>query len=207
MRQHVNPLSRYFQEPLVFPSLNEMFIEPDLPLHIDIGSARGRFLLDMAIKVPSSNYLGIEIREPLVLQAEEDRIKGEIPNLKFLFANVNVSLPPWLKTIPKEVLDIISIQFPDPWFKRRHFKRRVIQPELIDSFSTSFLKGKRLFMQSDVIEIIQEMKAIVDSKNIFMTDNEKNLLNTDNPFPCKTQREIYVRSKNLPIYRLLYTKR
>ena len=74
MRQHVNPLSRVHQAPRPLPPLQELFARPSLPLHLDIGSARGRFLLAMARLHPLRNHLGVEIRRPLVQAAEAERI-------------------------------------------------------------------------------------------------------------------------------------
>ena len=69
MRQHVNPLSRFFQLPLELPEPHELFEHPSRPLHLDIGSARGKFLLSMASCKPEWNFLGVEIRRPLVITA------------------------------------------------------------------------------------------------------------------------------------------
>jgi hypothetical protein len=74
VRQHVNPLSRVHQAPRPLPPLQELFARPGLPLHLDIGSARGRFLLAMARLHPLRNHLGVEIRRPLVQAAEAERI-------------------------------------------------------------------------------------------------------------------------------------
>jgi hypothetical protein len=69
VRQHVNPLSVLYQQPLALPSPTELFADPSLPLHLDIGAARGRFLLAMAERCPERNHLGVEIRRPLVVAA------------------------------------------------------------------------------------------------------------------------------------------
>ena len=63
MRQHVNPLSKSFQEIEIIPSLDKIFQDPRLPLHLDIGSASGDFLFDLALENNNWNYLGIEIEK------------------------------------------------------------------------------------------------------------------------------------------------
>ena len=70
MRQHVNPLSRNFNQIESIPSLVEMFSDSKLNLHLDIGCASGDFLFDLALVNTSWNYLGIEIRERLVKTAK-----------------------------------------------------------------------------------------------------------------------------------------
>ena len=77
MRQHVNPLSRFFQIEKELPAPNELFENIDLPIHLDIGCARGKFLLQMASTHKDWNFLGMEIREPLVIAAEKERINAE----------------------------------------------------------------------------------------------------------------------------------
>ena len=66
MRQHVNPLSSNFNQIERIPTLSEMFCDAKLNLHLDIGSAAGEFLFDLAFVNNNWNYLGIEIREKLV---------------------------------------------------------------------------------------------------------------------------------------------
>ena len=70
MRQHVNPLSKNFKQIEKIPFLDEMFSDSKLNLHLDIGSAAGEFLFDLALVNTSWNYLGIEIREKLVKNAK-----------------------------------------------------------------------------------------------------------------------------------------
>ena len=89
MRQHVNPLSKNFNEIERIPSLIEMFGDPKLNLHLDIGCAAGEFLFDLALVNTSWNYLGIEIREKLVKTAKFKVREREIKNLYFAFGNAN----------------------------------------------------------------------------------------------------------------------
>ena len=129
MRQHVNPLSINFKEIERIPYLIEMFGNSKLPLHLDIGCAAGEFLFELALVNASWNYLGIEIREKLVKNAKLKVREREIKNLYFLFGNAhNILNDVQSKLIIKNVKSI-SFNFPDPWFKKRHYKRRVIQPE------------------------------------------------------------------------------
>ena len=207
MRQHVNPLSRFFQAPLELPGPEELFDNPELPLHLDIGSARGKFLLNMAAFQRNWNYLGVEIREPLVLAAERDREQLGLKNLKFVFCNANVSLETWLSSLVNNHLERVSIQFPDPWFKRRHQKRRVLQPELLLSIANALMPGFELFIQSDILDVIESMISIIDLSNCFVrSEGINSIWLEENPFCIPTERESYAISNSLPIYRTLYTR-
>ena len=207
MRQHVNPLSQFFQLPLSLPSKSILFQESNYPIHLDIGSARGEFLIELASKHPKWNFLGLEIREPLVNFAERKRKELKLENLKFLFCNVNVSLEEWLSKLDFEQLKRVSIQFPDPWFKRKHFKRRVLKISLLNSIARYMSKDGELFIQSDIFKLMESMTEVVDNSNYFDRKDVKGLkwLN-QNPYEALTDRELFVIKKNLPIFRAMYIR-
>lgn len=211
VRQHVNPLSRFYQLPRPLPPLEELFppplADPARPLHIDIGCARGRFLLDLAQQQPDWNHLGLEIRRPLVEAAEADRQALQLANLQVLFANANVSLPGWLKALPSGRLRRVTIQFPDPWFKKKHHKRRVLQPELLVALAESMAAGSELFVQSDVPEVIDPMVELIDACGWFSRPaGDPQPWLAANPLPLPTERERHVLAQGLPVYRVLWQR-
>ena len=202
MRQHVNPLSQFFQLPLSLPSKNFLFTESDYPIHLDIGSAKGEFLFELATKHPDWNFLGLEIREPLVSLCEKKRKKLELNNLKFLFCNVNVSLDEWLSDLDYGLLKRVSIQFPDPWFKRKHFKRRVLKTNLLNSIAKSMSEDGEIFIQSDIFKLFEYMTNTIDKSKYFNRKDERDMRFIDkNPYDVKTDRYLFYIKKNLQIYR------
>ena len=203
MRQHVNPLSSFFQVERDLPSPAELFADPSLPLHLDIGCARGRFLLAMAAEHPQRNHLGLEIRHPLVNAAEREREQLELGNLRFLFCNANVSLQRWLLAQQQSRLELVTIQYPDPWFKKRHHKRRMVQPELIGWLADAMPANAQLLLQSDVPEVIEQMLEAVTSAGGFEALDGGQWLQ-QNPLPISTEREQYVLAQGLPVYRRLF---
>ena len=207
MRQHVNPLSQFFQLPLSLPSKSILFRDSHRPIHLDIGSAKGEFLIELASKCPSWNFLGLEIREPMVIASERKRKKLELENLKFLFCNVNVSLDEWLSDLDSNQLRRVSIQFPDPWFKRKHFKRRVLKTSLLNSIARYMSKDGELFIQSDILKLIESMNNVIDKSTYFDRKDLQGLKFLDkNPYHASTDRELFVIKKNLPIYRAMYIR-
>ena len=207
MRQHVNPLSEFFQLPLSLPRNSFIFKQPYYPIHLDIGSAKGEFLIELAVNYPKWNFLGLEIREPLVISSERKRKQLNLRNLKFLFCNVNVSLDEWLLNLDYDQLKRVSIQFPDPWFKRKHLKRRVLQKSLLDSIAKYLSKDGELFIQSDIFELIEYMTNVIDNSKFFDRQTIDGLKWLDkNPYNVSTDRELFVLQKNLPIYRAMYCR-
>ena len=207
MRQHVNPLSQFFQLPLSLPSKNILFEKSHYPIHLDIGSAKGEFLIELATKYPDWNFVGLEIREPLVSLCEKKRRKLELTNLKFLFCNVNVSLDEWLSDLDFGQLKRVSIQFPDPWFKRKHFKRRVLKTNILNSIAKAMSKDGEIFIQSDIFKLIEYMTNTIDENRYFTRKNLVDLRSIEkNPYNVMTDREIFSLKKNLLIYRVMYIR-
>jgi len=207
VRQHVNPLSRFYQLPRPLPALAELFAEPELPLHLDIGSARGRFLLALAPLRPEHNHLGIDIRRPLVSAAEADRQAAQLANLRFLFANAGVSLPGWLAELPPGRLGWVTLQFPDPWFKTRHHKRRVLQPVLLHALAGAMAPGTQLFLQSDVRAVIEPMVALVEASGCYHRPAaDPQPWRPTNPLPIASERERHVEAQGLPVFRVLFER-
>ena len=208
MRQHVNPLSRNFNQIERIPSLSEMFSNPKLNLHLDIGCAAGDFLFDLALVNTNWNYLAIEIREKLVKTAKLKAREREIKNLCFLFGNANNILNNVKSKFIIENLKSISFYFPDPWFKNRHHKRRVVQPELINIFSNSLQKESLIFIKTDVKDLFDYMDFTISSNiNFKMIDKKDfNYSESFNPNKLKTNRENNVIFNQLDIFERIYMK-
>jgi tRNA (guanine-N7-)-methyltransferase len=157
-RQHVNPLKRELQVPAEPLDWSSAFTDPSLPLILDVGCGYGRFLLAFVNNVPGYNALGLEIREPVVDRANRWAENLELQRkVRFVLANATVSVENMLKTFPGP-LSLVTIQFPDPHFKRRHHKRRVVQPQLVSAIKALVPQGGRVFLQSDVLEVAENMR-------------------------------------------------
>ena len=208
MRQHVNPLSKNFDEIEIIPSLTQIFENSKLDLHLDIGCAAGDFLFDLSLVNPHWNYLGIEIRERLVKTAKLKLKEREIKNLYFIFGNANKTINDFQNKFLVKNLKSISFNFPDPWFKKRHYKRRVIQPEFINTLSNLMQKGSLLFIKTDVKDLFDYMDCTISSNLNFKKIDKKdfNYSESFNPNKLQTNREKYVVINELDIFERIYIK-
>jgi tRNA (guanine-N7-)-methyltransferase len=205
VREHVNPLAQKYQVAIAPPNWTTIFRDPQQPLHLDIGCARGKFALEMAQLEPNWNFLALEIREPLVHQANQWRDEAGLKNLHFLFCNVNTSARSLLSSLPVGTLQRITIQFPDPWFKRKHMKRRVVQPEIVQELANALVPGGMVFLQSDVLHVETEMVRRFAENSAFQRQGTEWL--TENPMPVPTEREQMVLSYGDPVYRAIFLRR
>ena len=208
MRQHVNPLSKHFDEIERIPFLEEMFDNPKLNLHLDIGCAAGEFLFDLALVNNKWNYLGIEIRERLVKNSRLKVHDKEIKNLYFIFGNAYNILNDLNNKFILNNIKSISFNFPDPWFKKRHNKRRVIQKDFINILSKSMQKGSFIFIKTDVKDLFEYMDCTISSNLNFKTldKNDFDFSASFNPSKVPTSREKYVVVNQLDIFERIYVK-
>ena len=208
MRQHVNPLSKHFFEIDPIPPLREVFENPKLPLHLDIGCASGDFLFELSSTNKNWNYIGIEIREKLVQNANLKIKNREYKNLYFSFGNANNFFEQSKNKTLIDSITSISFNFPDPWFKKKHHKRRVIQPEFIDFLSNSMKKRSLIFIKTDVKELFEYMELVISESIKFQKLANKDFLFDEsfNPNKIQTSREKYVLTNQLKVYESIYMK-
>ena len=208
MRQHVNPLSRHFDEIEKIPTLVEMFDVSKLNLHLDVGCAAGDFLFDLALINKNWNYLGIEIRERLIKTAKLKAQEREIKNLYFIFGSANNILNDSENNYLIKNVKSISFNFPDPWFKKRHLKRRIIQSDLINNLSNSMQKGSLIFIKTDVRDLFNYMDSMISSNINFEKIDKKdfNYSESFNPNKVLTNREKYAIINDFEIFERIYIK-
>jgi tRNA (guanine-N7-)-methyltransferase len=205
VRQHVNPLSQKYQQSTQPPDWEAVYGDLSHPLHLDIGCGRGLFLLQMAQQYPDWNFLGLEIREPLVHQAKLWQQDAGLTNLHYMFCNVNTSLALLLSSLKPETLHRVTLQFPDPWFKKRHQKRRVLQPELVDTLAQYLVQGGVVFLQSDVEAVAIEMCDRFLAHPALIKQGTEQWL-AENPLTVPTEREKTTLERGEPVYRALFVR-
>lgn len=157
-RQHVNPLKKELQDPTGPLDWNSIYEDPTKPLMLDIGSGYGRFLLGLTQVEPGRNALGLEIRDPIIKRANEwAKHLGLDSRVHFVRSNATVSIATMLETYPGPV-ELVTIQFPDPHFKKRHRKRRIVQDSLVKSVTDILAPQGHVLLQSDVLNVAADMR-------------------------------------------------
>lgn len=132
---------------------------------LDIGFGNGEALLTLAANNPDTNYLGVEIHEPgigrLMLMLE----RAGLDNVRIIQADaVDV-----VKTmLADNCLDGINLFFPDPWPKKRHHKRRLVQPELSMEFARVLRPNGRLHIATDWENYAEHISDVIDATGEFL---------------------------------------
>ena len=110
---------------------------PDAPLTVEIGFGLGDSFIEMAAADPTRNFVGVEVHEPGIGKCAYMAGTQNLSNVKI----INGDAIQLLKQLPENHIDRIQLYFPDPWQKKRHYKRRFVSPERMTIVTRSLKQG------------------------------------------------------------------
>jgi tRNA (guanine-N7-)-methyltransferase len=185
-------------EPLELAEL----VKPGFPVELEIGPGRGGFLFERLAAVPDLCMIGFEIRRKWATIVDDKlRAHGLGPRARVFSEDARTALP----RLPAASLARIYIHFPDPWWKKRHEKRLVVNPTLLPEVVRTLVPGGELFVQTDVEDRAAEYEAAISAASGLVPVPGGPRL-AENPFLARSPREHRAIKDGLPIHRLLYRK-
>lgn len=174
------------------------------PLELDVGFGRGRSFLERAAAHPEARVIGVELKAKWATKVEARREALGLSNARALRADVRELLA---RAGPEACLARVYLHFPDPWWKKRHGKRRVLGGGLLDRLALLLAPGGELFVQTDVEERAGDYAALLEAHPAFEPARPGGFLIEDNPFGARSNREVRAEEDGLPVYRLLARRR
>jgi tRNA (guanine-N7-)-methyltransferase len=199
IRQHVNPNQAHFAR-----FRGERPVLDERPVELEIGCADAQFLFERAARDPSRQYLGLEIREDLVKLVNRRARALAVP-VHAVFCQAQLHLT---EILPAGSVDRVYVNFPDPWFKRRHHARRMVDDTLAAGIATVARSGADLFVQSDVWDIALDAMSTFERDDRFSNlAGEWTFWRDGNPYGVRSWREQNAEATGLPIWRILYRRR
>ena len=158
LRQHVNPNQVHFAQ-----FRGERPVLDGRPIELEVGCADAQFLFERAARDPSRHYVGLEIREDLAKLVNRRARSQRVPvHAVFCQAQLHMTA-----ILPPGSVDRVYINFPDPWFKRRHHYRRMVDAALAAGIATVARPGAEVFVQSDVWDIALDAMATFERDERF----------------------------------------
>lgn len=152
----------------VLESFPAEWLDPSAPpLEIDVGCHRGLFLVDMAALFPAHNFLGVERQRERVARTRKKIERLGLGNA----AAVQGEGLETLKSLPPGRVDHIHVLFPDPWPKRRHHSRRLVQKEFLDLCATLLKTGGWLRLVTDDEPYAVAMRAAAEGAAQFVRED------------------------------------
>jgi tRNA (guanine-N7-)-methyltransferase len=201
IRQHVNPLrSDYFQI-----KLERLDLPADRPIEVELGSAEAQFLTERAAQDPGRSYVGVEIRREMVDMANKQAAHLGLAQVKSVFANMSVDLP---RLFAPSSVSRFFINFPDPWFKQRQRKRRVVGEELVDQLFELLTHDGEIHVATDIFDIALDAMAVLERETPrrFRSLQEPWSFLRQSQFTAQSWRERHCERSGFRIWRLAYRR-
>lgn len=152
-------------EPRLFPT-EELFGNSN-PLTVEIGFGMGDSLLEMAAANPQINFLGIEVHKPGVGKLLHGVVEQNLSNVKVFCHDAKEILA---HCLPPASIARLLIFFPDPWHKKRHNKRRLVQTDFITQQLPLLADGGRIHLATDwepyAEHMVEAMEAVEGIENL-----------------------------------------
>ena len=182
-------------------SLDER-IEGKGPIELDIGFGRGLSIFERAAASPESRIIGIEVKTKLAYKVNERLQKQELQNVAILCGDAREILK---RAEPAGSVQRVALHFPDPWWKKRHDKRRVIGEALLAELHRLMTPGGALFIQTDVEHRAEQYVGQLRDNPGFTLASDTGYVDA-NPFDARSNREKRAIEDGLPVWRILATR-
>ena len=131
-----------------------------LPITVEVGFGMGSSLIDMALEESNVNFLGIEVHKPGIGRVLNDIERLGIKNLKLICDD---AAEVFKSAFKEKSLERVLVFFPDPWPKKRHAKRRIIQPEFVQNISGKLKSEGYLHLATDWLPYAEHMIEVLES--------------------------------------------
>ena len=134
------------------------------PLVLEIGFGEGEFLINAAKRDGSRNYLGLEIKRGRFRKAVRAAEALSLENLKFLHIEAEIALR---QVFRKRMFDLVLVNFPDPWPKKKHSKHRIFNQEFISCLAKVLAGGGRTKIKTDQLSYIEQIVSEFKRSGLF----------------------------------------
>ncbi len=173
------------------------------PLEVEVGSGKGLFLRTAAAGRPETDFLGIEIAAKYARFSAAGLAKRAIPNAVVAIAD---ALAVFDELLPDACLAAVHVYFPDPWWKKRHKKRRMMREAFVRHVERTLLPGGRLHFWTDVEEYFHTTLDLVAAHTNLDGPYDVPVAPASNDLDYRTHFERRVRLHGEPVYRSEYVK-
>jgi tRNA (guanine-N7-)-methyltransferase len=137
---------------------------------LEIGFGNGNTLVQQAQENPQQNYIGIEVHEPGVGHCLIAAQKANINNLRLI---IHDAIDVLQQQLPLSSLNRINLYFPDPWPKKRHHKRRIVQPAFLELCADRLKPGGTLHVATDWANYAEHIDAELGSSERFSVSERR----------------------------------
>ena len=176
----------------------------DRPVELEVGSGKGLFLVNAAARRPDRSFLGLEVSRKYAREAAERIVKTALTNVRVMRGDARIFFD---RLVPQASVATIHVYFPDPWWKRRHRKRRIFNDWFVDRVIATLIPGGDLRLATDVKEYYESIiKLIAKRAELVATAFPEAAATIDGQADYLTNFERKYRIEGRSIHRACYRK-
>ncbi len=149
-------------------SIWQAIFATDFPVEVEIGPGTGTFLLSAAVRTPRTNFFGLEHSRSRATRLQAAIEARGLANAKVINADAGCIVA---TLIPSASVAAYHVYFPDPWWKRRHHRRRLFTADFAAALSRTLMPGGRLYVATDVDEVFALMLETLRESGTFSQDS------------------------------------
>ncbi|MEM7495009.1 MAG: tRNA (guanosine(46)-N7)-methyltransferase TrmB [Myxococcota bacterium] len=174
------------------------------PLELEIGCGRGDFLLQRAASRPQHNVVGIECKTRLVRHINARKQRLGLTNVHVVHGDAWAWVP---TTFAATEITALFLNFPDPWWKKRHAKRRILPRWFVHVLSSKAMPGAGFFLQTDVCMTFRHcLQALRQDGLWHHCQGDAGAAFSSNPAGTQSYRERRCLKQGIPVYRAALTR-
>ena len=175
----------------------------DRPVEIEVGFGKGLFLLSTSARYPETNYFGIEIVRKYMYFTATRLALRKVPNVKVVCGDAKAM---FARQVAPGSVAAVHVYFPDPWWKKRHNKRRLFTPEFAADCGKVLQTGGKLHLVTDVADYFAMERETMAALPAFAECEPPAESKVEHDFDFLTNFERKFRKEGRPIYRASYAR-
>ena len=172
-------------------------------LEIEVGSGKGLFLQTAAADHPNRQFVGVEIARKYARFAAAKLARNGLTNARVLHGDANTL---FAKHVPRESIAAVHVYFPDPWWKKRHQKRRIMNATFLHEVQSSLRVGGELHFWTDVRDYFEIALEQVISSTVLVGPQAVPEQPAAHDLDYRTHFERRMRKHGQPVFRSLFIK-
>ncbi|KKE79965.1 tRNA (guanosine(46)-N7)-methyltransferase TrmB [Oceanobacillus caeni] len=168
------------------------------PIHVEVGTGKGQFIVGMAKQYPNINFIGIELAKSIVVTAAQKVLEAGSSNVLLLNENAG----DLVEIFAENEVSTIYLNFSDPWPKNRHEKRRLTYKAFLDQYKTILKQSGQVIFKTDNRGLFEYSLVSVTDYNMKLEEVNLDLHAIQDESNIMTEYEERFSAKGQPIYRL-----
>lgn len=179
------------------------WLNTDARLELEIGSGKGLFLMNQSPQHQETRYIGLELAAKYAWECQAKVEKADLKNLRFFACDAVAVID---RDVQTDSIDAVHVYFPDPWWKAKHKKRRVLNEDSLRNIERILKPNGELHFWTDVLDYYELTLELIDQVTRFEGPLFVSEPASTHDMDYRTHFERRTRRNGLPVYRSRFIK-